>query len=62
MEINAQNYSLEQDGKIYNISTQIIEDKLRLICEETNTEHPLSYFAEFTLMDLVKLSSSFSKI
>ena len=62
MEIIVQKYEIEQGGKIYNILTQVGRSKLRLICEETGTEHPLAYFAEFTLIDLIQLSSIFASI
>ena len=62
MEIVVQKYEIEQDGKIYNISTQAYKGKLRLICEEANVEQPLTYFAEFTLADLAQLSSVFASI
>ena len=62
MEIIVQKYELEQDGKTYSITTQVTNGKLRLICEETNTEYPLAYFAEFTLTDLAQLSSAFASI
>ena len=62
MEIIVQKYEIETGGKIYNISTQVGQNKLRLICEEKNTENPLSYFAEFSLMDLMQLSSIFASI
>ena len=62
MEIIVQKYELEQDGKTYSITTQVTNGKLRIICEETNAEYPLAYFAEFTLTDLVQLSSAFASI
>ena len=62
MEIIVQKYEISQGGKTYNISTQLGQNKLRLICEETGTEHPLAYFAEFTLNDLIQLSSIFASI
>ena len=62
MEIIVQKYEIEQEGKIYNISTQIFKDKLRLTCEEMNSENPLVYSAVFTLNELMQLSSSFSSI
>ena len=62
MEIIVQKYEISQGGKTYNISTQLTQNKLRLVCEETDTEHPLAYFAEFTLNDLIQLSSIFASI
>ena len=62
MEILVQKYELEQDGKIYNISTQIFKDKLRLILEEANIDNSLIYTAIFTLNELMQLSSIFSSI
>ena len=51
MEIIVQKYEISQGGKTYTISTKLGQNKLRLICEETGTEHPLAYFSEFTLND-----------
>ena len=62
MEILVQKYELEQDGKMYNISTQIFKDKLRLILEEANIDNSLIYTAIFTLNELMQLSSIFSYI
>ena len=62
MEILVQKYELEQDGKMYNISTQVFKDKLRLILEEANIDNSLIYTAIFTLNELMQLSSSFSSI
>ena len=62
MEILVQKYELEQDGKMYNISTQIFKDKLRLILEEANIDNSLIYTAIFTLNELMQLSSIFSSI
>jgi hypothetical protein len=62
MEIVVQKYEIEQGGKTYNISTQAYKGKLRIICEETNVEQPLAYYAEFTLSDLAQLCSLFTTI
>ena len=47
---------------MYNISTQIFKDKLRLILEEANIDNSLIYTAIFTLNELMQLSSIFSSI
>ena len=60
MEIIVQKYEIEQGGKIYNLTTQSFQGKLRLTCEETNTENPLAYSGVFTLNEMKQLSSSFA--
>lgn len=62
MDIIVRNYKIETGGKTYNISTQVSQNKLRLICEEKDTEYPLAYFAEFTLSDLMQLNTIFASI
>ena len=62
MEIVVQKFEIELGGKTYNISIQPIREKLRLILEETNAEHPISYYADYTLNELAQLSSLFASI
>ena len=62
MEIIVQKYELESGGKTYNITIQSIKDKLRLILEEANVEHSLSYYADYSLSELAQLSSLFASI
>ena len=60
MEIVVQKYEIEQGGKIYHLTTQGYKGKLRLMVEETNSENPLAYSADFSLNELKQLSSSFA--
>ena len=60
MEIIVQKYELESGGRTYNITIQSIKDKLRLILEDANTEHSLSYYADYSLGELAQLSSLFA--
>ena len=60
MEIVVQKYEIEQDGKIYNFSTQGLQGKLRLILEEVNVPSPMAYSAVYTLNELKQLSSCFA--
>ena len=60
MEIVVQKYEIEQDGKIYNFSTQGLQGKLRLILEEANVPSPMAYSAVYTLNELKQLSSCFA--
>ena len=62
MEIIVQKYEIEFGGKTYNISVQPLREKLRLKLEETNTEHPISYYADYALNELTQLSSLFASI
>ena len=60
MEIIVQKYEIEQGGKIYNLTTQGFQGKLRLTCEEANAQNPLAYSGVFTLNEIKQLSSSFA--
>ena len=62
MENPVKKYKLEQDGKEYNLSTQIYQDKFRLVCIELNQITPLVFVGEFSLNELMQLSPIFSSI
>ena len=62
MENPVKKYELEQNGKKYTLSTQIYEDKLRLVCIEINEINPIVYTGEFSLFDLMQLNQIFTSI
>ena len=62
MENPVKKYKLEQDGKEYNLSTQIYQDKFRLVCIELNQITPLVFVGEFSLNELMQLSPIFASI
>ena len=62
MENPVKKYELEQNGKKYTLSTQIYEDKLRLVCIEINEISPIVYTGEFSLFDLMQLNQIFTSI
>ena len=55
-EINESRYQLEQNGKVYILSTSLIENRLKLVCEDSNSR---IYIGEYTMNDLIKLSRYF---
>ena len=56
VEINESRYQLEQNDKIYILSTSLIENRLKLVCQDSNSQ---IYIGEFTMNDLIKLSKYF---
>ena len=62
MDSKIQRYEIEQGGKKYNLSTQVKNGKLRLICEELNIENPSAYIGEYLLVELIQLTSLFASI
>ena len=56
-ERNEARYQLEQDNKVYILSTSLVNDKLKLLCQDSNSE---KYLGEFTMNDLLKLSRYFN--
>ena len=56
VEINESRYQLEQNDKIYILSTSQIENRLKLVCQDSNSQ---IFIGEFTLNDLIKLSKYF---
>ena len=59
MDKNIQKYELIQDGRKYIISTEIIENNVRLICVEVNKDKPPVFLNDFSLNYLRELSKSF---
>ena len=57
VERNEVSYQLEQHNQIYILTTGLLDNKLKLSCENSNSE---KYISEFTMNDLVKLSRYFS--
>ena len=57
VERNEVSYQLEQHNQIYILTTSLLDNKLKLSCEDSNSE---KYIGEFTMNDLVKLSRYFS--
>ena len=56
-ERNITRYHLEQsDNKSYILTTSLINDKLKLTCQDSNSQ---TFVGAFTLMDLLKLSKYF---
>ena len=56
-ERNEARYQLEQDNKVYILSTSLIDDKLKLLCQDSNSQ---KYIGEFNMNDLLKLSRYFN--
>ena len=56
-ERNLTRYRLDQsDNKVYILSTSLVNDKLKLTCQDSNSQ---TYIGEFTLLDLLNLSKYF---
>ena len=56
-ERNLTRYRLDQsDNKVYILSTSLINDKLKLTCQDSNSQ---TYIGAFTLLDLLNLSKYF---
>ena len=62
MEANAQKFELSQNGKKYNLWTQINGEYVKLTCLEDGIQNPLIYIGEFSLTQLRRLSSVFNTI
>ena len=56
-ERNEARYQLEQDNKVYILSTSLVNDKLKLVCQDPNSQ---KYIGEFNMNDLLKLSRYFN--
>ena len=56
-ERNEARYQLEQDNKVYILSTSLVNDKLKLVCQDSNSQ---KYIGEFNMNDLLKLSRYFN--
>ena len=57
VERNASRYQLQQDNKIYILKTSLIDDKIKLACQDSSTQE--IFIGLFTLNDLIKLSKYF---
>ena len=56
-ERNLTRYRLDQsDNKVYILSTSLVNDKLKLTCQDSNSQ---TYIGTFTLLDLLNLSKYF---
>ena len=56
-ERNLTRYRLDQsDNKVYILSTSLVNDKLKLTCQDSNSQ---TYIGAFTLLDLLNLSKYF---
>ena len=62
MENSAQKYELEQNGKKYVLSIEIVQDKLRFSCTNLDPLAPLTFVGNFSLFHLKKLGSMFAYI
>jgi acetolactate synthase small subunit len=56
VERNESRYQLEQDNKIYILTTSILGDKLKLVCQDSNSQ---IFFGAFNLNDLLRISRYF---
>ena len=57
VERNETRYQLEQDNKTYILTTSLINDKLKLKCQDTNSQ---TFVGTFNMNDLLRLSRYFS--
>ena len=55
-ERNEARYQLEQDNKVYILSTSLVNDKLKLVCQDSNSQ---IFVGEYIMNDLIKLSKYF---
>ena len=53
------NYKINQDGKIYFLSSEIVNDKIKLICKSMNPPSTNTYLGEFSLSNLQKHCEEF---
>jgi hypothetical protein len=58
-ERNNAKYQLEQDNKKYILTTSLIDDKFKMMCEDSNSQQ---FIGEFNMNDLLQLSGYFSAI
>ncbi len=62
MEIIIQKYQLIQGNKVYSLSTQASQEKLKLTCEDFNVEYPSVYACEYTILELMQLTPLFASV
>ena len=55
-ERNQNQYHIEQNNKVYILSTSLIYDKIKIVCEDSNIQ---IFEGQFTMNDLIKLSKYF---
>ena len=60
MKINKSKYKLEQNGKEYQLSTQIYQNKIRIACIQLENNN--QYIGDFPLIDLRKKDQIFNSI
>ena len=60
--MEAQRYQVTQDGKEYILSTNIINDKIRIECQDNNFQGKPKYTRDYTLFDLSSFSEIFTLI
>ena len=56
MERNENRYQLEQDNKTYLLTTSLIKDKIKLVCQDPNNQ---IYDGEFNMNELINISKYF---
>ena len=57
VERNETRYQLEQDNKTYILTTSLINDKLKLKCQDSNSQN---FIGTFNMNDLLRISRYFS--
>ena len=60
--MEAQRYQVTQDGKDYILSTNIINDKIRIECQDNNISPPQRYSRDYSLLDLTSFSEIFTLV
>ena len=60
--MEASRYQVTQDGKEYILSTAIINDKIRIECQDNNFSPVPTYYRDYSLKDLNSFSEIFSLI
>ena len=60
--MEAQRYQVTQDGKEFIISTNIINNKIRIECQDNNFQTKPKYSRDYTLLDLTSFSEIFKLI
>ena len=60
--MEAQRYQVTQDGKDYILSTNIINNKIRIECQDNNINPPQRYSRDYSLLDLTSFSEIFTLI
>ena len=58
-ERNEAKYQLEQDNKIFFLTTSLIDGKLNMMCQDSSSQ---KFIGEFNMNELLQLSGYFSAI